>query len=213
MTDLRSWVRNKLSSSRLPEADAAQMGKAALEVLRTLASQVPAGLDVVEIGSYRGNSTIALAKGSAAGNRVRVFAIDPHVDFVGAKGAIFGPADQAALYRNLARFEVGELVAVVCLPSAAAAKVWTNESVGLLFIDGDHRYESVRLDLELWYPHVAAGGIIAFDDCDCEGVHRVIGEATETGKIERVGSQNLLGWFEKKAANKLTTTKRWQSAV
>ncbi len=197
MNDLWSWARKKLTRVRLPEADAAQMGEGELRVLRTLASQVPAGLDVVEIGSYRGNSTIALAEGSAAGNRVRVYAVDPHVPFVGVKGGVFGPADQAALYRNLSTFGVGELVAVVCLPSATVARAWTNESVGLLWIDGDHRYESVRLDLEAWYPHVAPGGIIAFHDCDSEGVRRIISEATQAGKIERLGSQSLLSWFKK----------------
>ncbi|HXW92557.1 MAG TPA: class I SAM-dependent methyltransferase [Terriglobales bacterium] len=197
MTRFYSWAKRKLTRARLPDLDGAQMGQAELEVLRTLASRVAAGLDVVEIGTFRGNSTIALAQGSAAGNRVRVYAVDPHVPFVGLKGHAFGPADQAALYHNLSTFGVGELVAVVCLPSAAVAKTWSHESVGLLWIDGDHRYESVRLDLEVWYPHVAPGGIIAFHDCDCEGVRRTIGEATEARKIERLGGQNLLSWFKK----------------
>lgn len=197
MTKFRSWARKKLTRARLPGLDGEQMAEAELEVLRRLASQVPAGLDVVEIGTYRGNSTIALAEGSAAGNRVRVYAVDPHLHFVGLKGHVFGPADQAALYHNLSTFGVGELVAVVCLPSQAVAKTWPHESVGLLWIDGDHRYESVRSDLEVWYPHIAPGGIIAFHDCDCEGVCRTIGEAIEAGKIDRLGCQNLLSWFKK----------------
>jgi predicted O-methyltransferase YrrM len=37
-------------------------------------------------------------------------------------------------------------------------------SVDFLFIDGDHRYEGVRRDFELYEPLVAPGGIVAFHD-------------------------------------------------
>ena len=47
--------------------------------LYRLASEVPEGQVIVEIGSYRGATTCALALGSNAGNGVEVFSIDPHV--------------------------------------------------------------------------------------------------------------------------------------
>jgi hypothetical protein len=181
----------------LPATDADQMDEGELRVLHNLAARVSAGLDVVEIGSYRGNSTISLARGAAAGNRVRVYAIDPHVHFIGPKGGVYGPADQAALYRNVTKHGVGELVAVVCLPSRAAARAWTCRSVGLLWIDGDHRYESVRLDLDCWYPHVVPGGTIAFHDSDDEGVCRAIGEAIDARKLKPLGREGGLSWFSK----------------
>src|SRR5262249_23484856 len=34
----------------------------------------------------------------------------------------------------------------------------------LLFIDGDHRYEGVRSDFEMYAPLVAEGGLIGFHD-------------------------------------------------
>ena len=34
---------------------------------------------IVEIGSWKGKSTICMAKGSKAGNNVKIYAIDPHV--------------------------------------------------------------------------------------------------------------------------------------
>jgi hypothetical protein len=37
-------------------------------------------------------------------------------------------------------------------------------TVDLVHIDGDHRYESVRRDFELWSPKVAPGGCILFHD-------------------------------------------------
>jgi predicted O-methyltransferase YrrM len=38
------------------------------------------------------------------------------------------------------------------------------ESLGLLFIDGDHSYEGVRRDFELYEPLVRKGGVIAIHD-------------------------------------------------
>ncbi len=151
----------------------------------------------MEIGSYRGNSTIALAKGAASGNRAWIYAIDPHVEYVGPKGGVYGPRDQAALYQNIVRNRVGELVAVVSLPSKAAAKAWHGQSIGLLWIDGDHRYEGVRSDLDSWYPHVISGGLIAFHDSDDEGVQRAISEAIHDRQLIRVGRQKALTWFSK----------------
>lgn len=35
---------------------------------------------------------------------------------------------------------------------------------GFVYIDGDHRYESVSADIHAWWPHVAPGGILAGHD-------------------------------------------------
>lgn len=40
----------------------------------------------------------------------------------------------------------------------------TNKSVDFLFIDGDHRYEGVKEDFEIYSSYVNQGGIIAFHD-------------------------------------------------
>ena len=47
--------------------------------------------------------------------------------------------------------------------------------IDLLFIDGDHRYESVRKDFEMYSPLVRKGGIIAFHDI-CPGPPDMVGE-------------------------------------
>jgi len=39
-----------------------------------------------------------------------------------------------------------------------------DESVDLLFIDGDHRYGYAKADYEAWYPKVKPGGLILIDD-------------------------------------------------
>jgi predicted O-methyltransferase YrrM len=47
---------------------------------------------------------------------------------------------------------------------AAVERYFRGEPLDLLFIDGDHAYESVRRDYELYAPLVRGGGIIAFHD-------------------------------------------------
>src|SRR5436309_8789565 len=125
-------------------------------LLTRLAGNVREGC-IVEIGSWRGMSTIALAKGA----RVPVYAIEPHEDFVGVLGGVFGPADRRAFFENLLRAGVVEQVRLVNLSSEVVAPGW-QLPVGLLWIDGDHRYEAVQRDFSCWEPHLR--GLVAFHD-------------------------------------------------
>jgi hypothetical protein len=132
------------------------IGDKEADLLTRLAGEVEDGC-IVEVGSWRGMSTIALAKGA----RVPVYAIEPHEVFTGVLGGQFGPADRRAFFENLLRAEVVEKVRLVNLSSEVVAPGW-KLPVGLLWIDGDHRYEAVRRDFESWEPHVR--GKVAFHD-------------------------------------------------
>lgn len=48
--------------------------------------------------------------------------------------------------------------------SEDAAKLFVDEELDFVFIDGDHAYKAVMQDLSVWYPKVRAGGIIGGDD-------------------------------------------------
>ena len=48
-----------------------------------------------------------------------------------------------------------------------------NEPIEFLFIDGDHEYNAVKLDFDLWEPKVMNGGIIAFHDSNAPGPGKV----------------------------------------
>lgn len=166
------------------------------EALMELASRVPAGRHIVEVGNFRGRSTVALALGSRRGAGVQVYSFDPHTEFVGPRGGRFGRADQAHLYANLARAGVGEWVSVVTLDARLVAPAWPARDVGLLFVDGDHRYEAVVADHAGWEPHLASGATVAFDDRDYPDVARRLAELVAAGRLLPAGSRGKVAWFE-----------------
>src|ERR1700722_20931863 len=86
------------------------------ELLYSLARDVDAGV-IVEVGSYRGRSTVALALGSRAGHGAPVFAIEPHESFHGPLGGDFGPEDRGFFYRAMLRSEGYREVRLINLSS------------------------------------------------------------------------------------------------
>ncbi len=152
-------------------------------LLYRLASRVQDGC-IVEIGSYRGQSTVALALGARSGHQAPVFAIEPHENFTGVQGGQFGPADRVAFCQNLLQAGCLESVRLINLPSQQVAASW-NQPIGLLWIDGDHRYESVRRDIEGLGPWVVAGGHVAFHDSQLDP-GRVIAEEVAQGNYREV---------------------------
>lgn len=136
------------------------IAEAEAEELMRLASKVPSGDCIVEVGSYRGRSTTALALGSKA---APVYAIEPHESFEGIYGGEFGPADRRAFFENLLRAGVVERVRLVNLSSEVASQGW-DRTIGLLWIDGDHSLEGARRDYDAWRPFLQPGSTVAFHD-------------------------------------------------
>jgi predicted O-methyltransferase YrrM len=62
--------------------------------------------------------------------------------------------------------------------------------IDLLFIDGDHRYEGVRKDFEMYSPLVRKGGIIAFHDI-CPGPPDAVGGVPSFWKETMGKYQNM----------------------
>jgi len=130
-----------------------------VELLYSLAKRCKGKGVIVEIGSYKGKSTISLASGSKAGNRVKIYAIDPfkHPKISGASDTL------NEFKQNICLAGVSDMVTEMVLTSESAAKIF-HEPVELIFIDGDHDYKNVKLDYGLWFPKVINGGIMAFHD-------------------------------------------------
>lgn len=147
-----------------------------IKYLHKSASGVTDGC-IVEIGNFRGKSTVALAKG--APNPVEIFTIDPHKKWP-KNDPTFGPEDRKVLLQNLLDYEVLNQVRPIDLPSGVPSKGWNNP-ISFLFVDGDHSYRGCKRDFLNWHPHVKRGGIMAFHDANKNhtGVPGVIDEALE----------------------------------
>ena len=133
--------------------------------LASLAAQVPAGQAIVEIGAFRGRSTIALAYGAQDG--VLVFSVDPHEEHE-VQGLPFGGADNQAFMANVSRAELGHKVRVLNVRSLRAYHLWELRQpfIGLVFIDGAHDYISVSADVEHWSRLLMDGGVMALHDAN-----------------------------------------------
>jgi hypothetical protein len=69
--------------------------------------------------------------------------------------------------------------------SVSVASQYADDSLDFVFIDGDHRYECVKADIEAWLPKMKSGSILAGHDYGwCEdvrrAVHEVLGEGTDS---------------------------------
>ena len=130
------------------------------------ARAVPSGGRIVEIGSFRGRSTIVLARAAPAD--AEVVAIDPHLGSdrgpqeIAARPGL-GDADHAAFRANLERAGVAGRVRHVRALSSEALDAVDGE-VDLLFVDGAHRYGPARDDLLRWGARVRAGGVLLVHD-------------------------------------------------
>jgi hypothetical protein len=122
--------------------------------------------EIVEIGSWKGRSTIALSLGiKSRGILNSVNAIDPHQGIINGKDTFDKPTFKKFV-SNIKSAEVDKFVKPIIKTSKQAARSWSSP-VSLLFIDGLHDYEHAKEDFLLWNKYVSDGGIIAFHDGFC----------------------------------------------
>ncbi len=125
---------------------------------------VPPEGQVVEIGSYRGRSTVVLARAT----RAPVVAIDPHAGNDRGPQEIEGYAaeaetDHEAFFANLERAGVRDRVRHVRRFSSEAHGAVEGE-IELLYVDGAHRYGPARDDIRDWGARVKPHGTLLIHD-------------------------------------------------
>lgn len=129
--------------------------------LAELAMSVRTEHAIVEVGSFKGKSTCYLGVGSRLGARAPVFAIDLwelHPSDRYSSPEVFRKWREQIAAMNLE----GLVTPIRCESGALGPRF--SQPIGLLFIDGNHGYESVARDFFAWSPNIVPGGVVAFHD-------------------------------------------------
>jgi predicted O-methyltransferase YrrM len=156
---------------------------------------------IVEIGSFKGKSTIWLGHGSLAGRGQKIHAIDPHCGVIDREQDGAGPTF-AEFQRNIREAGVEKIVEPHVDFSDAVAREFS-EPVELIFVDGLHDYESVRSDFEAWFPKVIEGGTMAFHDTTGQsGAHRfAIERVYKSQHFKKIRFARSITYAQKTAQN------------
>lgn len=156
---------------------------------------------IVEIGSYKGKSTAFIGNGAKLAGVEKPYCVDPHIgsEKLRQKLGIYNSFEQ--FQQNCITSGVDDIVHPIVDISENAIKNFT-EKIEFLFIDGDHSYEAVKLDFELWNPLLINGGIISFHDTNLIGPRKVVWEYVINSKhFKNVGRANSIIYAEKVEQN------------
>ena len=118
---------------------------------------------IIEIGSAKGKSTCAMALACSQNQKGKVYAIDPHTEnYWSDRGSEKNSYD--FLIDRLRSYGLERWCEVIRETSRDALTLPPVEQVDLVFIDGDHSYEGVKLDFELCRPLLSKNALVLFHD-------------------------------------------------
>ncbi len=139
-----------------------------------IASKLNNPKTIVEIGSWVGVSTCYIAAGLASNSKAHILGVDTF------KGTTINEVASVAWNKSVSNMGGTTLnrfienvkltgfekkISPIVSESHIAAKKWKNE-IDFLFIDGDHFYESIKKDFDVWFPYLSSDGVLAFHDYD-----------------------------------------------
>lgn len=164
-----------------------------LRALYMLASECPAGATAVEIGSYRGASSVYIAAALQA-KRGRLVCVDTWRNDTMPEGA----RDMLNEFKANTRY-LENSISMLRKPSYELTQAEIPRPLWFAFIDGDHSYEAARGDYLIVRDAVPVGGVIAFHDFTRHfpGVTRAVGEALAEGKWTVGGCVHSLIWLRR----------------
>lgn len=126
-----------------PECDA----RALIELLGVLN-----GAMVVELGGYKGRSTAVLAS-----RVVDVYIVRSLSDYL--------IDDLIPLKDNLVKLGLWSRLHLLLMESESGARIFPDNSLDMVLMDGDRRYASARADMMQWFPKIKKEGILCGHGC------------------------------------------------
>lgn len=157
---IRNANKEHIDLGVFPERDVKALEKVVQMVLKER-------IMITEIGSWKGFSTAVLAK-AVTGYNVKVFAVD---HWMGSEGThqheYTDTIDLFSVFkRNMIALGVWDIVHPLVMDSQTASRIFADGILDLVFIDADHRYESVKNDILCWLPKLKDNGILCGHDCE-----------------------------------------------
>jgi predicted O-methyltransferase YrrM len=145
----------------------------------------------VEIGSARGRSACYIGMALKENGLGRLYAIDPHTvtDWNDSESV----NSFETMKRNLDIVGVSDRVEILRDRSEVVATGWSRE-IDMIFIDGDHTYEGVRRDWELFAPHIREFGVAVFHDTLWELAERTKYTRSDMGVPRFVDELRMQGY-------------------
>ena len=133
-----------------------------------LVGNIAKDTDIIEVGSYKGSSAIAMATGLSIG--AKLYSIDIYI------GLENKPEDTYQIFlQNIQRHNFNDII----VPFIGTSKEFVehyNIRAGLIFIDGSHLYEDVKKDFDLLFPMLVKNGFLIMHDIHWDGPGRVFKE-------------------------------------
>ena len=153
----------------------------------------------VEIGVWKGKSiSYAAVEIINSGKNITIDAIDT---FAGSPNEPVLMEDKSVVEKTL--YEeylqniepVKSIVTTYPFSSVQASKLYEDNSLFFVFIDGSHLYEAVKEDILAWLPKVKSGGFIGGHDIDQKEEFNGVRKAVN----ELIGEKNIIlynpGWM------------------
>jgi len=117
----------------------------------------------VEIGCWKGRATCAF-KCQTSKDQFELYCVDPFLGSSEHKDLLNGGSTRKEFEKNLKDRNLLDSVLVLEEYSSEAAKQFDDESLDIIFIDAEHDYDNVKLDILSWTPKLKSGGLILGHD-------------------------------------------------
>ena len=170
-------------------------------LLGTIAACAPATGVILEIGSFKGKSTVMLGKVAAHYGLGPVIAVDPH-NFNNSELQDFKSAPDATSFNeflhNIKAAGVDGHVEVHRAYSSEVASLW-NRPIRFLWIDGDHSYPGAKADFDGFIRHLSPHGVVALHDSlhEFAGPIRVfVEDILRSNQFGAAGFVNSIAWSQ-----------------
>lgn len=194
--DLKASTESIVSDAMLAEGF---LSGREMRFLALLAACPVAEGSVLEIGSFKGRSTVILAAAARIAGEESISAVDPMVAPSETDPDLKGESSSFPEFtRNLEKTGLADRVDLHRLYSYELAGSW-DRRLRLLWIDGDHTYEGTKRDLSGFVGHLSDGAIVAIHDVLHEfegGVRVFIEDILLSGHFGACGFVGSIGWAQ-----------------